>query len=63
MQKKLNRKLVLSKETLRTLSNLGLNHVQGGATRFCTTSGSTPTEDACVSVDGFCPSGQLSCEC
>ncbi|HYO16527.1 MAG TPA: class I lanthipeptide [Thermoanaerobaculia bacterium] len=51
MKKKLNEKLVLTKETLRTLSGNDMADVLGGAaSRFCTTgtSGVTDTCETCV---------------
>ena len=59
MQKKLSRKLVLSKETLRTLSQQNLDYVQGGLSRLCTTQGSSPTE-SCGS-ECFCPPTYTGC--
>jgi hypothetical protein len=45
VQKKLSGKLVLSRETLRSLSPRELDHVVGGqVTNFCTTFTSSPTE-------------------
>jgi hypothetical protein len=46
MQKKLNRKLVLSKETLRTLTEQSLSHVDGRGTR------TTEDSDASASCAG-----------
>lgn len=45
MQKKLNRKLVLSKETLRTLTQQSLGHVNGGGTR---TTEDSDASDSCA---------------
>ena len=46
MQKKLSGKLVLSRETLRSLSPRELDHVVGQVTNACTTFTSSPTEES-----------------
>lgn len=48
MQKKLNGRLILSKETLRNLSPQDLEEVNGGATSTCGTSNSVDSCDTCV---------------
>ncbi len=58
MKKKLNGKLSLSRETLRTLDNRNMAGVQGGATVWCTTGGSTVT-DTCETCVG--PSCRMAC--
>lgn len=65
MKKRLNGKLSLSKETLRTLAVRNLDGVQGGNTAFCTTGGSniTDTCETCVgpSCRMACPSDDTTC--
>jgi hypothetical protein len=51
MQKRQSRKLLLSKETLRTLSHLDLDHAKGGGGTTTTTGGSGLT-DTCASCVG-----------
>jgi hypothetical protein len=48
MQKKLNSKMTLSKETLRNLSPQDLEAVNGGATSTCGTSNSVDSCDTCI---------------
>lgn len=48
MQKKLNGKLTLSKETLRNLAPQDLEAVNGGATSTCGTSNSLDSCDTCI---------------
>jgi hypothetical protein len=55
MQKKLNRKLVLNKETLRTLTQQALGHVNGGGTR------TTEDSDASASCMGCRVTGMERC--
>lgn len=47
MQKRQSRKLLLSKETLRTLNHLDLGHAQGGGTTA--TTGGSGVSDSCNS--------------
>lgn len=47
MQKRQSRKLLLSRETLRTLNHLDLDHVKGGGTT--TTTGGSGVSDSCGS--------------
>lgn len=49
MQKR-NRKLLLSKETLRTLNHMDLDHAKGGGTT--TTTGGSRLTDTCASCVG-----------
>lgn len=50
MQKRMSRKLTLSKETLRTLNQLDLDHVNGGGTT--TDTGGSGVTDTCGSCVG-----------
>jgi len=52
MQKKLNRKLALNRETLRHLNPSEVADVQGGGTT-ATTGASTPT-DTCATCLSYC---------
>lgn len=51
MKKKLNEKLVLTKETLRTLSGNDMADVLGGGSAFCTT-GTSNVTDTCETCVG-----------
>lgn len=55
MQKKRNRILKLSKETLRTLDENTLGNAQGGATAICTVK--CPSGTICS-----CPQTEISCD-
>ena len=61
MKKNSDRKLVLSRETLRSLTRKDLNGAAGGATGACTYSGcnggcTTDTTATYSKVQGHCPS-------
>ena len=51
MKKRLEKKLSLSKETLRNLSERELTGIVGGLTRFCSTI-SECSNDSCVTCAG-----------
>lgn len=56
MKKRLERKLSLSRETLRNLSEREITLVEGGATRTCEPTSSSCTYDTCV-----CPTLASNC--
>ena len=57
MKKKLNDKLALNRETLRTLTGLDLMDAQGGGSRLCTTGGSTVTDTCETCIGPSCGAG------
>lgn len=70
MKKRPNGKLVLSRETLRTLRGPGLGHAHGGVSRYCGETGSeTCTSDSCgpdtscTCTAGYSESCVITCAC
>ena len=60
MKRKMNGKLRLSKETLRTLAGRELGGIQGAGTRYCTTQTSNPTV-TCESCFATCYESCFTC--
>lgn len=62
MKKRIEKKLMLNRETLRALSGRELGEVAGAATRFCSGGTSSCCTDTCVTCDCE-PTNVLSCTC
>lgn len=60
MKKKLNGKLALNRETLRTLEDRQVTMAAGGVTAFCTTGASNVT-DTCESCVQACQASRRTC--
>jgi hypothetical protein len=60
MKKKMNDKLALNRETLRTLAGFDMAGVAGGGSALCTTGGSTVTDTCDTCVGPSCNAGQTT---